>query len=186
MNLAAILPISLTLHWQAAMVSNMKWRRHKEWEAVGLKSMTLDQRRAYNNARRREWRLRQKAGILTAEKPETYNCRTCKEEKPFNDRYFPKNKSAHYGLSRQCRICRNIKHNAKQYGISTDEYIRATSGNCAICDTPAKLVMDHCHRSGLARDGLCNSCNSGLGLFRDDPTLMRRAIEYVAKHELLS
>jgi hypothetical protein len=58
----------------------------------------------------------------------------------------------------------------------------AQDGACAICGAVrARLIPDHCHRHGIIRGLLCNSCNTGLGMFRDDPRLLARAIEYVVE-----
>jgi hypothetical protein len=41
------------------------------------------------------------------------------------------------------------------------------------------LCLDHCHTSLGVRGLLCRHCNSGLGMFRDRPDLMLRAIAYL-------
>ena len=43
-------------------------------------------------------------------------------------------------------------------------------------------MVDHCHKSGNIRDGLCQRCNAAIGLFGDDPALMLKAISYLEKH----
>lgn len=53
---------------------------------------------------------------------------------------------------------------------------------CAICgsrDPGAKAGwnLDHCHSTGVVRFILCAHCNRGLGAFRDNPSLMRRAAD---------
>ena len=59
---------------------------------------------------------------------------------------------------------------------------------CPICkkETIAgvtKWVMDHDHNTGLGRDWLCDSCNTGLGRFKDDIKTLESAIEYLKKHK---
>ncbi|MFE2407116.1 endonuclease VII domain-containing protein [Kitasatospora sp. NPDC059408] len=71
------------------------------------------------------------------------------------------------------------------YGLSLerwDELVLAQEGRCAICNRPAELVVDHCHRTGNVRELLCGTCNSGLGHFKDDPIRMRAAATYIEKH----
>lgn len=50
---------------------------------------------------------------------------------------------------------------------------------CAICGSTKSLVVDHCHFSRKIRGVICDSCNKGLGNFRDDPKVMRKAIQYL-------
>lgn len=73
-----------------------------------------------------------------------------------------------------------------RYGLSVEQYdamLAAQSGACAICLRPERggkaLATDHCHETGAVRGLLCQNCNNGLGRFRDDAELLRRAIAYV-------
>lgn len=60
---------------------------------------------------------------------------------------------------------------------------REQDGKCAICgSTPDKLFVDHCHETDKYRGGLCLACNSGIGYFRDNPSLLEKAIAYLRKH----
>ena len=62
---------------------------------------------------------------------------------------------------------------------------------CPICKKPsipyvtANLVMDHDHDTGDAREWICDSCNTGLGRFKDNVELMQEAIKYLKKHTKL-
>ena len=58
---------------------------------------------------------------------------------------------------------------------------------CPICEKETiagitKWVMDHDHKTGLGRDWLCDSCNTGLGRFKDNITTLENAIRYLKKH----
>lgn len=44
------------------------------------------------------------------------------------------------------------------------------------------LAVDHCHENGHVRGLLCSSCNTAIGLLRDDPAILRSAIAYLEKH----
>jgi len=71
-----------------------------------------------------------------------------------------------------------------KYGMSIEEYdvlLRAQNGRCKICRTGdvRMLSVDHCHDTGTIRGLLCLKCNSGLGMFNDDPALLRKATQYL-------
>ena len=82
----------------------------------------------------------------------------------------------------------------KKLGISFDDYLtmlKEQNGVCKICKQPETtsnghsgkikdLAVDHCHTSGKVRGLLCSSCNSGLGLFKDDVSVLKSAIEYLS------
>ena len=42
-----------------------------------------------------------------------------------------------------------------------------------------RLHVDHCHTSGKYRGLLCNLCNMGLGSFKDNIEVMKKAIQYL-------
>jgi endogenous inhibitor of DNA gyrase (YacG/DUF329 family) len=82
-----------------------------------------------------------------------------------------------------------------RYGI--DEYkhedlLLRSDYKCAICgneetnidkrtNKPYELSIDHDHKTGIVRGVLCFSCNSGLGSFKDDVTILKKAIRYLKK-----
>lgn len=87
------------------------------------------------------------------------------------------------------------RHFRQTFGISLADYMRKLDqqgGVCACCGLPETatikgevrwLSVDHCHASGDVRDLLCGNCNQGLGRFRDDPALLRKAAEYLERHK---
>lgn len=75
-----------------------------------------------------------------------------------------------------------------KYGIELEHYeamLEAQHGRCWICETMAApdltLFVDHDHDTGQVRGLLCRRCNSGLGMFGDDPELMARALSYLTE-----
>lgn len=77
----------------------------------------------------------------------------------------------------------------KKYGLSKTAYdnmYEAQQGVCALCGHPqangSRLRVDHCHMSGRVRQLLCNKCNSGMGMLRESPDLLRKAAEYIERH----
>ena len=69
--------------------------------------------------------------------------------------------------------------------LTEDEYeamLEAQGGVCAICKEKPKgsrLAVDHLAGTDNVRGLLCNRCNLGLGHYRDDPDLLKAAIEYL-------
>lgn len=43
----------------------------------------------------------------------------------------------------------------------------------------SKVVLDHDHNTGIPRAWICDSCNTGLGRFKDDIDLLKNAINYL-------
>ena len=134
---------------------------------------------------------------------EVKTCTTCLQEKPVTDFHW------HYksrGIRRHaCKVCRSnvekerqrqpefVKSRAayqlkKNYGITQEEYDKKLvyqSYGCKICGKASevkKLAVDHCHATGKIRDLLCGPCNTGLGLFQDNPELLIKAADYVKGH----
>lgn len=79
-------------------------------------------------------------------------------------------------------------HLQNQYGITEEDYelmLKRQDGKCAICstDTPTgkwkRFAVDHCHITGIVRGLLCNECNRGMGLLRDNSELLRKAANYL-------
>lgn len=70
------------------------------------------------------------------------------------------------------------------YGLMPEQFdaLMATQqGRCAICRDSADLHVDHDHNAGHVRGLLCDRCNHGLGHFRDSPTFLRSAAEYLER-----
>jgi hypothetical protein len=63
--------------------------------------------------------------------------------------------------------------------------LQSQKGMCAICgkECNEKLRADHDHTSGKMRGLLCDTCNWGLGLFKDNTELLEKAINYLKKYQ---
>lgn len=75
-----------------------------------------------------------------------------------------------------------------KYNLSLEDYDRMLDdqdGRCAICLKPPEpdrhLCVDHDHETGENRGLLCDICNRGVGIFRDDPEALRRAADYLER-----
>jgi hypothetical protein len=122
-------------------------------------------------------------------------CARCAEIKPVTD--FGRNRADPSGLATYCRPCHNkamaeIKakkhgsvrgyHLERRYGL-TDGEVAALhdrqGGHCLICLRRRALHVDHDHVSGDTRGLICFRCNGGLGQFKDDPEVIRAAVDYL-------
>ena len=60
---------------------------------------------------------------------------------------------------------------------------------CPICekgmivDISTSVVLDHDRNTGMAREWICHSCNSALGRFKDDISILENAIDYLKRFE---
>jgi hypothetical protein len=77
----------------------------------------------------------------------------------------------------------------KMYGITEKQYsdlFISQEGKCGICKEILEFRgkqthIDHNHVTLEVRGLLCHSCNTGLGLFKDNEETMQNAIEYLQK-----
>lgn len=89
----------------------------------------------------------------------------------------------------------NLKSHFGLTEAELEAMITAQNGRCLLCgsDEPGgsgRWAIDHDHAccpgkrtcGKCIRGLLCNQCNLGLGLFRDDPDLLRRAADYIERH----
>ncbi|WP_369138249.1 endonuclease VII domain-containing protein [Modestobacter versicolor] len=103
--------------------------------------------------------------------------------------HFSRNARQRSGFGSMCLPCKRRASNSaywlRSYGLTKAEVdrIRQSQGDrCAICAEPGPEHLDHDHETGAVRSLLCQRCNFGLGLYRDDPTLLRVAARYVEAH----
>lgn len=95
------------------------------------------------------------------------------------------NKSA---TKESLRYHKNYKLKTR-YGITIDCFdtlLEQQEGLCAICRTDnwgkRGPVVDHHHATHVVRALLCHGCNTALGLFKEDPEVLKRAAMYVLSH----
>ena len=110
--------------------------------------------------------------------------------------FEPHSKAAD-GLKVHCKKCTQFFWKARRNNLTPaqlEALIEDHGGVCAICGTRPKegglgLAIDHdhacCPRIGQScgkciRGLLCGNCNTALGSFKDDPRLLRAAIDYLA------
>lgn len=126
-----------------------------------------------------------------------------KDINDFRQRSAP-NQHLRYKICRECendnnkewrnQTDRDRKKVLWQYGLTLkqyDELLELQDGVCRICKQPPEegknLHVDHDHRccpvrptcGRCTRGLLCDLCNKGLGMFRDNPELLFTAAYYV-------
>ena len=77
-------------------------------------------------------------------------------------------------------------HLRQFYKMSPEEYDEILGWQDAVCcicggtnPSGKRLAVDHDHKTGQTRNLLCNSCNKGLGLFKDNAILLDNARVYI-------
>ena len=114
----------------------------------------------------------------------SYRCKDCDkiQGKAYRERHKERD-----------RVNRRNESRRRKYGLSEDGYnkiIEYQNDTCPIClrhlthgwgqfHKATKAVVDHCHDTGITRGILCTQCNKGIGLLKDDPDFLLRAIEYL-------
>ena len=123
-------------------------------------------------------------------------CNTCNNELPI-DRFSRAIGNKSHGLAGSCRVCTEknrdrfssrLAERCKQYGITKEEFNNmkiAQNNKCAICGideglfSESVLHIDHCHKTHKVRGLLCRKCNTALGNFKDNVSILQKAIEYL-------
>lgn len=132
-------------------------------------------------------------------------CSKCKIEKSVTE--FTKTKCHYkYGVIGRCKECsrelckkwRKNNHYKRLkyiYGVSLEDIkqiYKIQNELCAICGGKqikgtnawgVDLHIDHNHKNGKVRGLLCRNCNTGIGLFDDNPELLLKAIKYLEKYD---
>lgn len=119
-----------------------------------------------------------------------YRARQSEYQKEYRERtreqrkkYLEDNKEA------RARSVRNAFLKRK-YGITQEDFelmLQDQDGRCKICGEPPTLentkhgvlAVDHCHYTGKVRGLLCDLCNKGVGLLKDDVDRLKNAIKYL-------
>ena len=118
-------------------------------------------------------------------------CRGCNKDLEMGKDITVKEKSG-YGL--QCRSCRSEQQwdskIKRLFGIRGRDYhaiLKSQGGGCAICGTEKDangknhMAIDHDHSKDYMdiRGILCSKCNQGIGMFDDNTSYMKNAINYL-------
>lgn len=102
---------------------------------------------------------------------------------------YEKGKSSGYWVKSQYKA-----YAKRVYGLSLDdieEMNKAQNYMCALCDIhisdltgkKKKLCVDHDHVTGKVRGLLCESCNTVLGMAKDNTETLNRAVAYIERNK---
>ncbi|WP_345543478.1 endonuclease VII domain-containing protein [Microbacterium jejuense] len=143
----------------------------------------------------REYYLKNRERLL-AEQKERDRKRDPEKAREYRRAYYERNKERlqaqqrergrrNYAAQPQAYRARSRKARLKTYGLTPESYaamLESQGGKCKLCGlADDRMPVDHSHETGEVRGILCTSCNTGLGLFREDTALMLRAIEYLTR-----
>lgn len=134
-------------------------------------------------------------------------CTACKSEKVLED--FHKDQRLKSGRRSLCKACENLRARTVykrygrkkvierpnrlkyKYGITSEDFsvmLGSQMNLCKICKCSMSMTsknsnhchIDHDHKTGKVRGLLCQSCNQGLGQFKDNPDYLKSAIIYLS------
>ncbi len=112
---------------------------------------------------------------------------------------FDRNQTNKHGIVRRpsCIQCRTDidKRAPKSSQAKRMEKKRPRKGDpfkCPICQKrsivgiTARIVADHDHHTGNIRDYICDSCNTGLGRFKNGENYLENALAYLRERDTLN
>lgn len=148
-----------------------------------------EKRKAYRN----EWAKKKYAADPEAHRAYAREQHEKHKEKKLkaNAEYRAKNRERIRAQQKEWRAANKetVKRNNLKLACFTPELLEQVlvfqGYKCAICgddlkSRPSKHThADHCHDTKTPRGVLCTQCNTGIGLLKDDPTRLRKAIEYL-------
>lgn len=117
-------------------------------------------------------------------------CNVCHKLKKTTE--FAKNQNAKNNRSVRRPSCKDCRVKMEGVGVSRADKLKWLKKKpvnepfeCPICSKrtiagiTSKVVLEHDHRSGKVRGWVCDSCNTGIGRFKDDKELLKRAIKFI-------
>ena len=114
-------------------------------------------------------------------------CPACRQPVAHED--YTRVATAASGFGSQCKACKSRagmdRYYARRYGLDRagiDDLRARQSDMCALCGDARPGHIDHDHATDFVRALLRERCDLALGLFRDDPSLLRAAADYVEIH----
>lgn len=120
-------------------------------------------------------------------------CNVCHKLKKTTE--FEKNQNGKDNRSVRRPSCKTCRITMNGIGISISDrkqWLKKKPNlepfQCPICKKrtiagiTSKVVLEHNHLTGKVGAWICDSCNTGLGRFKDDINLLKNAIEFIKKN----
>ena len=130
-----------------------------------------------------------KRGHLVERKVANGDCHTCYCQRMSDYYRSPKGQASAARQAKRNEENPNFRSHKRAYlrKYLYAEPTRLEPNFCELCgDSPSGrtgcLCFDHDHESGTFRGWICTRCNQALGLFRDNPELLLKAVSYL-KHK---
>lgn len=108
---------------------------------------------------------------------------------------FAKNQNAKNNRSVRRPSCKDCRVKMEGKGVSEADKLKWLKEKpvnepfeCPVCKkrtiagVTSKVVLEHNHFNGKVGGWICDSCNTGLGRFKDDVELLKSAIEFLKKN----
>ena len=138
--------------------------------------------------------------LLLFELEDTYNfdkadgegkeCSICNKYKPVTSFSFAG--IAHNYRESRCTACRTKLRKVSDL-IRAEQIYPSDDYSCPICSrnkeelkrfgrrNQGAWAADHCHTTNEFRGWICYPCNTGIGMFEDDPVRIKKALAYLEK-----
>lgn len=113
-----------------------------------------------------------------------YHDKNHEEYKSYHAAYREKNREQINQQHRDSGPARSLQRQLKKYHIPQEEYNYLRSLGCEICGKAfgeKNPCFDHCHNTGQYRGLLCSTCNSGIGLLKDNIKILQKALDYLSR-----
>lgn len=176
-----------------------RWAKYRRKHPERIREARLNNYRKHREtvlARNRRWRTKHKEEIKKRRRAKYFE----NKEKIIEAgrKYYALNKEV---VNKRCSLYylthkekakerARISRLGKKFGLTVEDYnslLLSQNGSCAIChgcNTNSKrLAVDHCHTTGKVRGLLCDSCNLGLGMFKDRLNILSSAMDYINKFQ---
>lgn len=110
-------------------------------------------------------------------------CRICEQPKRDQDLVINHTTPVKVHYKDICRQCASEKNRVVSQLKKENDYPNLDY-KCPIClKYASKYYLDHDWQTHEFRGWLCNGCNVALGLLKDDPDTLKRAIEYLTSSD---